>query len=86
MKNNAPYGASVINGRLFFKLLDGSSISCNCISGVTAEKVVSACRVGEAAEIYEAAHRRILDYDRREAAGEDVSGEVRPRMPGGSDF
>ncbi len=23
---------------------------------------------------------------RREAAGEDVSGEVRPRLPGGSDF
>lgn len=28
----------------------------------------------------------IEDYDRREAAGEDVSGEVRPRFPGGSDF
>ena len=36
--------------------------------------------------IFESAADHIVDYDRREAAGEDVSGEVRPRMPGGSDF
>ena len=30
--------------------------------------------------------KNIEDYDRREAAGEDVSGEMRPRFPGGSDF
>jgi hypothetical protein len=28
----------------------------------------------------------ITEFDRRETSGEDVSGEVRPRFPGGSDF
>lgn len=36
--------------------------------------------------VYAAAHKAIEDYDRREAAGEDMTGEIRPRMPGGSDF
>ena len=36
--------------------------------------------------IFESAAKSIEDYDRREAAGEDVSGEDRPRMPGGSDW
>lgn len=40
----------------------------------------------ETISVYEAAQAAIEDYDRREAAGEDVSHEIRPRMPGGSDF
>lgn len=40
----------------------------------------------EMQNIFESAADRIDDYDRREAAGEDVSGEARPRMPGGSDW
>lgn len=43
-------------------------------------------RIATAANIFETAQARIEDYDRREAAGEDVSHEIRPRMPGGSDF
>lgn len=36
--------------------------------------------------LWEQAKVWIDDYDRREAAGEDVSAEVRPRLPGGSDW
>jgi len=36
--------------------------------------------------IWSEAAQRIEDYDRRENAGEDVSREIRPRFPGGSDF
>lgn len=37
-------------------------------------------------EIWQSAAARVDDYNRREAAGEDVSNEVRPRLPGGSDW
>jgi hypothetical protein len=40
----------------------------------------------ETEQVWTAARKRIEDYDRREAAGENVSDELRPRMPGGSDF
>lgn len=55
-----------------------------------ARKLVSALNAlskpTEAETVWDAARRRIEDFDCREAAGEDVSQEVRPRMPGGSDF
>lgn len=86
MKDAAPYGASVVNGHLFFKLLDGSTISCNCIGEPYASRVVAACRNAEAAEVANNARKAIADYDEREAKGEDVSGEIRPRLPGGSDW
>lgn len=41
---SAPYGPSVVGGHLFHKLLDGSTVSCVCIDGETAEKVVAAAR------------------------------------------
>jgi hypothetical protein len=39
----APVGAHVVNGRLFFVLLDGSTVSCDCIRGEMAEQVRAAC-------------------------------------------
>ena len=36
-----PPGAYALNGRLFFKLLDGSSISCNCIRDDFADAIVA---------------------------------------------
>ena len=39
-----PPGAYVVKGNLFFKLKDGSVISCQCIKGPYAEKIVEACR------------------------------------------
>ncbi len=36
------HGAYVSSGRLFFRLRDGSSISCSCISGPDVEQVIKA--------------------------------------------
>jgi len=81
-----PCGASACGGKLFFKLLDGSTVLCTCMGEPFVSRIVAACRNAQSAEINEAAHNRIMDYDTREDAGEDMSGEIRPRMPGGSDF
>ena len=40
----------------------------------------------QTAHMFKSARSAIEDYDKREAAGEDVSNEMRPRMPGGSDW
>lgn len=40
----------------------------------------------EAQQVWEDSAKRIDDQNRREAAGEDVSGEIRQRLPGGSDW
>lgn len=37
------YGAFVVSERLMFILLDGSSISCDCIAGPYAVDVAKAC-------------------------------------------
>lgn len=44
IRDAAPYGASVVNGKLFFKLLDGSTVTCECIGEPYASKIVEACR------------------------------------------
>ena len=80
------YGANVSGGKLFFRLLDGSSVSCDCIAEPYASQVVAACRAWNTAHVFTSAAKAIVDYDTREAAGEDMAGEIRPRMPGGSDF
>lgn len=38
-KSNSEPGAYVLNGNLFFRLLDGTTISCSCIAGPYAEQV-----------------------------------------------
>jgi hypothetical protein len=43
-------------------------------------------RLSESQQVWKDSAERIDDYNRREAAGEDVSREIRPRMPGGSDW
>ncbi len=40
----APYGPSTVDGKLFYRLLDGTTISCICIVNDYAEKVVAASR------------------------------------------
>ena len=37
-------GPSVVQGKLFFRLLDGSSISCECIGEPYASKIVELYR------------------------------------------
>ncbi len=37
--DKAPYGASIVDDTLFFKLLDGSTVTCACIKGDMARKV-----------------------------------------------
>ena len=67
---------------------DGSWIQL-CLARDIAREIEIEVRKAVAApatEIWQAASDRIEDYDRREAAGEDVSNELRPRMPGGSDW
>lgn len=39
-KSNSEPGAYVLGGNLFFRLLDGTTISCNCIAGPHAEQVL----------------------------------------------
>ena len=41
---------------------------------------------GPEMQVWRSAREAIEDYDSREAAGQDVSHEIRPRMPGGSDY
>lgn len=52
-------GASVVNGRLFFKLLDGSVISCECIKEPYASQIVAACH----GELTQQQVRSLLDYE-----------------------
>lgn len=42
-KNESP-GPYVVRGKLMFRLLDGSTISCECIAGPYAENIVSLWR------------------------------------------
>lgn len=62
---DAPCGAHVVGGRLFFELLDGSSVSCNCIAEPYASQVVEACTRNDAS-------RAILD-----AIGRDLENRKR---------
>ena len=41
MRNNP--GPYVVAGKLFFRLLDGSTICCECIAEPYASKIVEAC-------------------------------------------
>lgn len=59
MSQRRPYGPFVINGTLFFKLLDGSTITCECIKEPFASQVVAACR----GELTQSELKRLLDYD-----------------------
>lgn len=49
MTVNIP-GPYIVAGQLFFRLCDGSSISCECIAEVYAEEVVKACNSTELAQ------------------------------------
>lgn len=42
-----PYGPSVVGGKLFFRLLDGSSVSCECIAGSAADQIVECCKTNK---------------------------------------
>jgi hypothetical protein len=46
-----PYGPSIHSGQLFFKLLDGSTVSFRDIRGSVANQIVAACRFREKKEI-----------------------------------
>jgi hypothetical protein len=90
MQDKSP-GPYVVKGRLFFRLPDGSSVSCECVGEPYASKIVELWNTKSRStthdwDVMPDYGKMIEDYDRREAAGEDVSGEVRPRFPGGSDY
>lgn len=76
-----------IYAEIFDELSEKSSASESlqtCCSRLTDNILKHVLYHSESAQVYRNSAKAIEEYDRRKANGEDMSGQVMPRMPGGS--